>query len=502
MSLSVPVIKLENVSYSYPRSGKWALKNITLDVAQSELLAVMGENSAGKSTFCKLINGIIPHSQGGQLRGSVTVDGIITANSTVPDLARKAGMVLDDPDIQLFTDSVLHEAAFGPENLLLPPEEIEQRVKRALAAVGLEGYEERSPMTLSGGEKQRLAIAAALAMEGKILVMDEPVCGLDPAGAAGFFSVLKSIREKHRLTVIMATHDSEKALEFADRVCILKDGAVAACDTTQRIFCNSDLLRENGIRPPAACALDGFMAGKVAELPVFTKDVSITEEQRPTIRIVNLSHSYDSINNSLEDVNVSIAQNDFVAIIGQNGCGKSTLLKNICGLLRPSRGEIFIRGNNLKDLPLSAISAEIGFVMQNPDTQLFTDTVYSEVSFALRNAGMPEAEIRHRVDAALSAVGLEEQRDAFPLALNRGDRRKTVIAAVLAMGSRIIVLDEPDAGLDYRGSRRIMDIAGDLNSQGYTIIFVSHNMPLVEEYARRLIVMSGKSIIMDKSRGI
>ena len=500
--MASPVIKLENVSYSYPRSGKWALKKITLDVEQAELLAVMGENGAGKSTFCKIFNGIIPHSQSGQFRGIVNVDGIIVADSSVSELTRKVGMVLDDPEIQLFTDSVLHEAAFGPENLLLPPEEIEQRVKRALAAAGLEGYEQRSPQMLSGGEKQRLAIAAALAMEGKILVMDEPACGLDPAGAAGFFSVLKNIRKKNQLTVIMATHDSEKALEFADRVCILKDGAIAACDTPQRIFSDSELLRENGIRPPAACALDNFMSGKIEELPVFTERVSVTEEQSPAIRIENLSHSYDSVNNSLEDVSVSIAQNDFAAIIGQNGSGKSTLLKNICGLLHPTKGEVFIHGKNLRELSLSAVSAEIGFVMQNPDTQLFTDTVYNEVSFALRNAGMDKAGIQHRVDNALSAVGLEEQRDTFPLALNRGDRRKTVIAAVLAMGCRIIIMDEPDAGLDYRGSCRIMDIARELNSQGYTIIFVSHNMPLVEEYAGRLIVMSGKSIIFDKSRAI
>ena len=269
-----PIIKLENVSYSYPRAKEWALKKINLTIAQGEFLAVMGKDGSGKSTFCQLFNGIIPHSTGGRLLGKVEVDGIITANSKTAELAGKVGMVLDDPHTQLFAASVRHEAAFGPENLLLPREEIEQRVKRSLAAVGLAGYEERSPGTLSGGEKQRLVIAAALAMEGKILVLDEPTSGLDPAGTADFFSVLREIRKKRQLTVIMVTGDSEKAAEFADRVCILKDGAILACDAPRVIFGaptagDSGILHENGIRPPDICALAGFLIRHGEKLPFF-----------------------------------------------------------------------------------------------------------------------------------------------------------------------------------------------------------------------------------------
>ena len=263
------VIKLENVSYSYPRAKNWALKKIDLEIAEGELVAVMGENGAGNSTLCKLFNGIIPHSQGGRLLGTVKVDGVITGNSSVPELARKVGMALDDPETQLFTASVRHEIAFGPENLLLPPEEIQERVKRALDITGLAGYEERAPATLSGGEKQRLAIAAALALAEKILVMDEPVCRLDPSGAMEIFSVIRDIRKERRLTVIMATHNSENAAEFADRICVLKNGAVAAFDTPRRIFSDSALLRDNGIRAPDVCALAGFLAANGQELPVF-----------------------------------------------------------------------------------------------------------------------------------------------------------------------------------------------------------------------------------------
>ena len=226
----------------------------------------------------------------------------------------------------------------------------------------------------------------------------------------------------------------------------------------------------------------------------------MTEELTPqAIRIANVCYSYDSVNNSIENINLCIADNDFIAVIGQNGCGKTTLIKTVTGLLRPDRGEIFIRGKSSKELSVSEISKEIGFVMQNPDTQLFTDTVYKEAAFGLKNSGLSESAIRPRVEAALSEVGLEKQMDAFPLALSRGDRAKTIIASVLAMGCRIIILDEPDTGQDYRGSRRIMDVVSGLHKKGYTIIFVTHNMSLAAEYARRVIVMGGKGILMDGS---
>jgi energy-coupling factor transport system ATP-binding protein len=217
----------------------------------------------------------------------------------------------------------------------------------------------------------------------------------------------------------------------------------------------------------------------------------------PAIRIEGLCYSYDFRNNALEDINLSVADNECVALIGQNGGGKTTLLKNITGLLRPAQGEIYIRGKNARQMSVPAISAEIGFVMQNPDRQLFADTVYDEAAYAPRNAGLAEQELRPLVEAALEVVGLAGEEETFPFALGRGDRAKAVIAAVLAMGSRILILDEPAAGQDYRNSRLIMDLIHGLREKGYTIMFVTHNMSLVAEYAGRVIVLAGKRIIMD-----
>jgi len=489
--VSRSIIKFEDVSFAYSREKKRALEGIDLSVAEGEFLAVMGENGAGKTTLLRLINGIIPHCTAGRLSGTVTVDGVRTRESSVPQLALKVGMVLDDPDAQMFTSSVLNEAAFGPENLLLPPEEVRDRAQWALSAVGLAGFESRRPATLSGGEKQRLAAAAALSMKGKILVLDEPLCRLDPQGEKELMSVLQDIRRRFGMTIVMAAHESGRIAGFADRVCVLKNGRVSAIDSADNIFAGHALLEENGIQPPFdADIFSLFSANENEARQSWTV---------PAVSVKNLSFSYGQSGAAIENVSLSVKDNEFLAIIGKNGCGKTTLLKNITGLLRPLSGDIYIRGKNTKDISVCDISKEVGFVMQNPETQLFTDSVYNEVSFALKNAKMTKEQIKRRVNEALDAVGLQDA-DAFPPAMPRADRTKTVIASVLAMGCRIIVLDEVDSGQDYLTGRRIMDIACDLHRKGFTIVFVTHNMSLAAEYAHRLIVMESGEITFDGFR--
>jgi len=492
------IINFINVSFSYPRAaGTFALDNINLTVDEGEFLAVMGENGAGKTTLCKLVNGIIPHSCEGKLAGEVIVDGGRTADLSVPVLASKVGMVFDDPDSQLFTSTVFQEAAFGPENLLLDREEIAGRVKSALCAVGLAGFEGRVPSTLSGGEKQRLSIAAALAMNGKILCLDEPLCRLDPDGAKEVISVLKNLNKKFNITIVMTTHDSEMALENADRVCILKKGRIAAIDTAQNFYIKTALLEENGIMP----------VNEKKPEPRRMRNNSMGTEHTSKVNAIDIKNFFYSYKDGfcIDNINLSFADNDFAAVMGNNGCGKSTLLKCVTGLLRPRSGDILIRGINVKKMTVQDISKEAGFVMQNPDAQLFTDSVRGEVSFALKNmrrAKLPgfnisNAEINMRVDDAITAAGLEGNALEFPHALNKTGRVKTVIACVLAMGCKIIILDEVDAGLDYNDSIKIMELARDLHSRGFTIIFVTHNIFLADKYAHRLIKMSAGRIVQD-----
>lgn len=215
------------------------------------------------------------------------------------------------------------------------------------------------------------------------------------------------------------------------------------------------------------------------------------------LKIENLSYTYKNGLMALENINMEIRENEFVAIIGQNGAGKSTLLKNITRLLLPTCGEIYINGKNTREMTVAGVSKEIGFVLQNPDRQLFADTVHEEIAYGLRNAGFGEEKIKERIDEALEAVGLVDKREEFPPALSKGDRAKVVIASVIAMQAKIIILDEPTSGQDYSGCYQIMNIAKALHAKGHTIIFVTHHMPLVAEYAQRTIVMAKKRVLLD-----
>ena len=483
------IICLKNVSYSYPDSKEQALQDINLSVMQGEFIALLGETGSGKSTFCRLFNGIIPHFLGGCLLGTVTVKGKDTASFSVPQLAMDVGMVLDDPDAQVFTSSVRAEAAFALENFLAPIKEIKEKIEFALGAVGLSGFEERQPVTLSGGEKQRLAIACALTIIGppkacgKILVLDEPFMHLDPKGAAEVMAVIIEIQKKYQITIIFAASDYQNIAGYADRICILKNGRIAAIESAKTIFANPVL--------PQPCNLNYDS--------VFLKENPCGNSPNSVINICGITYLYSPFGTGIKNLDLSIQDNDFAAIVGDNGCGKTTLLKLITGLLHPQTGDIFIRGKNTKEMTVSDISKQIGFVMQNPDTQLFTDSVYKEVSFALENLGIPKKEIKEKVFKALSAAGLDDP-DAFPHALGRADRVKTVIACILAMGSKILIFDEINAGLDYKESRQIMNLAKELHAGGFTIIFVTHNISLVCEYAQRLIVMDKTGITTDKKR--
>jgi energy-coupling factor transport system ATP-binding protein len=485
------LIKFITVSFSYldqisNKSEKPALENIDISVYESEFLVIMGDTGSGKSTICKLLNGIIPHFTGGDLSGTVIIDGESTIESNVPNLAVKIGMVLDDPEAQIFTSSVRDEVAFGPENLLLSVQEIEKRINQALSVVGLTGFEDRHPSTLSGGEKQRLVIASALAMKSKILVLDEPLCRLDPQGQTEVLSVLMDVKKDLGITIIMTS--GSKIPKYAARVCIMANGRITACDITEKIITDFDLLNRYNIQVSVDEDFNSVF-------PI--NDFIFNSTQTPVIEIKDFSFSYGS-NFIIKNLNLTVQCNDFIALTGCNGCGKTTLLKNITGLLRPASGNLFINGKNTRELSVSSISREIGFVMQNPDNQLFTGSVFKEVAFALKNEGLSKTEIQKRVKDALDIVALTDP-DAFPHALNKADRTKAVISCVLAMGCKTLVFDEVDVGQDYNGSEKIMNIAKDLNSKGYTIIFVTHNMSLVSKYAHRLIMMNRYGII-DKRR--
>ena len=520
------IIEFQDVSYRYPRTKRWVITHLNLSLKQGDFVAVMGENGAGKSTVCQMLNGIIPNSMGGNLQGKVLIHGLNTRDAGISQLATKVGIVLEDPETQLFTTSVASEVAFGPENLCLPVEEIQERVTWALDVVRLKGFEHRMPTALSGGQKQRLAIAANIAMRPDILVLDEATSQLDPVGVEEVLSVARELNQKYGMTIVMATDASEMIARLMDWVVVLDKGIKVAEGTPRQIFADTPLFKKFMIRAPQVSQLAGQIsaagyqpkvfpitveeAGQeisslLKDKPVHIKTLEPAQKKcaskgEPIISVEHLDFIYQPLNvHAVKDISFEICKGEFVALIGQNGSGKTTVLKNLLGLLRPTTGKVIVAGIDTKVGAVADMAKHVGFVLQNPDQQLFAETVEEEVSYGPRNLKLDKDLIEERVAVALKLVGLEDKRAEFPPALSKGDRAKTVIASALALDPEIIILDEPTTGQDYRGCHQIMQIAQSLHQQGRTVVFVTHHMALVAEYAQRVIVMTGGKILLDGS---
>ncbi len=517
-----PAIEFKDVSYHYPRSQRWVVTHLNLRIAPGEFVAIMGENGASKSTICQMMNGIIPNSIGGRLTGQVLVHGLDTKETGISELATKVGIVLEDPETQLFTASVKSEVAFGPENLSLPPDEIEERIHWALEVVRLSGYEDRLPSSLSGGQKQRLAIAANIAMRPDILVLDEATSQLDPVGVEEVLSVVRELNQKYGMTILMATDASEMIARLMDRIVVMNLGKLVADGTPRQIFADTPLFQKYMIRSPqvsqlAARVKDGGhplpafpitvpeavtaveqLVGGTDHSAVVVRSDSSTDSHPPSIQVEHLDYIYQPLDvHAVKDVSFEIHQGEFVALIGQNGSGKTTVLKNLLGLLRPTNGKVLVAGQDTRTTAVAEMARHVGFVLQNPDQQLFADTVEEEVAYGPKNLKLDRELIEKRVADSLKLVGLEDKREEFPPALSKGDRAKVVIASALALDPSIIILDEPTTGQDYRGCHQIMQIAQSLHSQGRTVVFVTHHMALVAEYAQRVIVLCGGQVLLD-----
>jgi energy-coupling factor transport system ATP-binding protein len=520
--MTLPAIELIDVSYRYPRSKRYVINHLSLTVSKGEFLAVMGENGSGKSTLCQILNSIIPNSIRGKLKGKVLIDGLDTQESNIAQLATHVGIVLDDPETQLFTTSVLSEVAFGPENLGIPPDEIRARIAWALNIVRLEGYEERMPTALSGGQKQRLAIAAALAMRSNILILDEATSQLDPLGVVEVLSVVRELNDKYGMTIVMTTDHGEEVAKVANRALVLHDGSLVAEGTPRQVFADTGLFRKYMIRAPQVSQLGARLEEANRPLPTFPVTleeacrgiVAVLDEtpgvpfdtppsdqpasQGTVISVEDLNYIYQPQQvHAVRGVSFEIHQGEFVALIGQNGSGKTTILKNLLGLLRPTSGRVVVAGMDTRQIAVADMARHVGFVLQNPDQQLFAETVEEEIAYGPRNLGLDTKAIQERVEEVLQTVGLEHQRTQFPPALPKGERAKVVIASALALRPEILILDEPTTGQDYKGCHQIMQIAQAIHQSGRTVLFVTHHMALVAEYAQRVIVLCQGQVLLD-----
>jgi energy-coupling factor transport system ATP-binding protein len=504
------IIRLLDVSFTYPDAHRPALSGVSLEVGRGEVVVIMGATGAGKTTLAKCLNRTIPSFQPGRLEGEIWIAGRRMVHDAVADLAGVVGLVSQDFEAQLFSTNVAQEVAFGLEQLGVPTEEIQERVAKVLRMVGLTEFEHRDPATLSGGEKQRLAIAAVLALHPPILVLDEPSTDLDPLGKTQIFALLRRLREAG-LTIMVVEHEIAAATH-ADRLVLMSEGRIVADDRPQNLLWKVARLESLGVRPHdldrLGCALGRTThVASVDEAEALVRPLISSSATVPMtdgdstgpilLEVDDVRYDYDNGVHALAGVSLSIRCGEFIALIGQNGSGKTTLAKHLNGLLQPHAGAVRLDGHDLRELPFRRVAAEVGYVFQNPDHQIFAATVRDEVSFGLRNFGCNADEMSERVTAALRAVGLEGCEEMDPFLFAKGQRQRLAVASLLVLRPRLLILDEPTTGLDYTEQRRMMDLVVRLHREGMTVLMITHSPWVVAEYARRGILMRNGRIELD-----
>jgi energy-coupling factor transport system ATP-binding protein len=538
ISPTPPAILIRDLHYAYPpplHGGKpvEVLRGVNLEISAGEFVAVLGRVGAGKSTLCMALNGLVPHATGGVFRGDVTVLGRNTKTHPIADLARSVGLVFQDPEMQLTQMRVEDELAFGPENLGVPSGEIEERVTWALDAVGLASYRDRSPLLLSGGEKQRVAIAAMLAMRPQALVLDEPTANLDPAGKATIFNLLARLARERQITIVLATQELERVARYVQRVVVLHDGVIALDDTPAAVFAQAPLLLEWGIGVPQLAELASLLTQQTGRSHCFLRmdeayaqlrgelravtepghaaadqpDARLTPQMpaarapeptsEPQLALDQVSFNYPDGTAALRNASLAVAAGEFVALLGANGSGKTTLAKHLNGLLKPTNGRVRVNGRDTRPARVAELARQVGYIFQNPDHQIFAATVEDEVAFGPRLQNLSPAEVTERVNWALALFDLSPFRASPPALLGWGQRRQVAVASVLATRPQVLVLDEPTGGLDARSQDELMTAVTAFNRSGGTVILITHNMRLVAEYAARAVVMAGGQVAFD-----
>ena len=540
MQESKSIIEISHVTFRYGgtaaegEEGPVALRDVSLRIGEGEFVGVIGPSGAGKSTLASVLSGAIPHHYRGELFGSTLVDGRDTCDVTLTDISQVVGSVLQDIDTQMVASVVEDELLFGLENFGVPHDQIEGRIARTLDTVGIANLRDREIATLSGGQKQKVAIAAILAMRPRVLVLDEPTAALDPASSALVFDTLRKVREEG-VTVVVIEQKVALLSEYCDRILVMDGGALVLDGTPREVFAHADELRRIGVDSPRVArvynslARDGLVRGATPCLTVpeaaklvsglvgpaargsaravddardaafraGSKHVAVPRphavDASPVVSLKDVSFAYPGGTASVDHLDMRVYPGEVVGIVGQNGAGKTTLTKLLNGLLRPASGTVRMAGLDTREVPTSAIAAHCATLFQNPDYQLCKDTVLDEVAFGLTLQGVDEKDARKRAAAVIARFGLPS--DEAPFSLSRGQRQMVALASVVVTEPEVVLLDEPTSGLDYRECMTVMDTVSKMAERGCAVIMVCHDMEVVSDFAERIVVMADGRIL-------
>ena len=514
-----PVISFEDFSFQYRAQKKPTLTGINLNIYPGEKVLIAGPSGSGKSTLAGCINGLNPFSNPGESTGKLIVDGVDAMQSSIFELSAHVGTVLQDPDGQFIGLTVGEDIAFALENSCTPQDKMHEITKHAAELVGIEHHLDYAPHELSGGQKQRVSLAGVMVDEVKILLFDEPLANLDPAAGKQAIELIDEIQKKTDTTVLIIEHRLEDVLwRNVDRIVLVNDGTILA-DLTADELLSTNLLRDNGIREPLYitamryAGIDITKEKKPAHADSVVLDESDQKKLRnwfsaqpfspkepegaPLLEVKNLSFGYNKGQQTLKNVSLSVKKGEMVSIVGRNGAGKSTFSKLVCGFEDPNQGEIFFEGQDLLKENIRSRAKKIGYVMQNPNQMISKTMIYDEVALGLQKSGKSEEEIRAKVEETLKICGLYPFRNWPISALSFGQKKRVTIASVLVQDPKLIILDEPTAGQDFKHYTEIMEFLRGLNEQGVTVIMITHDMHLMLEYTPRALVFSDGQLIDD-----
>jgi energy-coupling factor transporter ATP-binding protein EcfA2 len=477
------MIQLEDVSYTYPHTGKEAVEHISLSLSPGRCVLVTGPSGAGKTTLCLAASGILDHEYGGKISGRVRIGGKdVWEYRDLAEIASQVGMVFDDPDAQLIFTTVEEEILSALERKDLSGDEIESRLSQVMDLTRLTPLIDRAPHNLSGGQKQRVVLAATLALGNDILILDEPTSELDEHGTTSIVEILKDLKSRGK-TIILVEHKFSRMRELADLLVIMEEGKIRYSGPPDQA------LPDDHFRSILIPDFEGIGGQPTAAIP---------PETAPVISVHGLHHFYGEIP-ALLGVDLDIYPGEFLAIVGENGSGKTTLIKHFVGLLRPGSGTVVVDGHNAASVPIATLAHSVGLVFQNPDHMFFANSVRDEVAFGAKNLGVPDSD--GAVTLALKEARLDQTGELYPRWLSRGERQRLAIACVRAMQTPVIVLDEPTTGLDGNEAREVMEILHQLKREGRAVIIVTHSREIAERCADRVITMDHGRIVSDTARG-
>jgi energy-coupling factor transport system ATP-binding protein len=491
-AMEATALAIERLSFAYHTRQELALEDVTLRLRAAEILLLAGASGSGKTTLMRCINGLIPRTYHGRLEGSIRIFGEPAGQMSMAALSQNVGTLLQDPERQIVASYVLNEVAFGLENLGLERAEILQRIDETLGYLKITHLRDRETFHLSGGEKQKVALAAVLAMRPRILLLDEPLASLDPASAREALQLFRALADDG-IAILIVEHRVEDVLTIhPERVAYMDGGRIVYDGDAGGLMQVVDYRR---IKLPAPIVLERARDEPLPEI----RPALPPRQDTALVRFEDVSFRYAADTpDILKAVRFDIHPGDVIAILGHNGAGKTTLVKHALGLLKPTRGRVLLDGRDTRGMTVAQAARTVGYVFQSPSQMLFAPTVEEELSFGPRNLNFPKEQVQQNVSWAINAVNLAAELHMPPLALSFGQQKRVSIAAVLAMRSRILMMDEPTAGQDYWNYQAFMDSI--LQMPGFdTVLFITHDLDLALMHANRILLVDGGRIVADGS---